>query len=392
MQLYQNFVNPIQDKLNQLQVVRIATYAARQYVKSGAASNEKVDEAIRILEGLAKCRKEIGEQAYVVAAVEIASLQLLKGNSKAYPVELPKKEDDATRTSTTEQKETSGQTQESDVKMGGDQKEEEEEEDKKKPLTGTDFCKRTLENEAYTLQELKGKGLDPIVPATFYRVASEYYKVRGPAASYFSNAMQYLVHTPLQSLKEEDRHKLAVDIALAALVGNNVYNFGELVSHPILASLEGTQESWLSDMLHTFQHGDIQGFNNLIAQNRKAFEQQPILSANEESIKEKIALLAVMETGAKKPPHDRTLSFDEISQATQLKKDQVEWMLMRAMSLGLIKGHIDQVSEIVSITFIKPHVLDMSQIERLKSSLVSWESKVKEAQSLVEDGSVELFK
>ena len=40
----------------------------------------------------------------------------------------------------------------------------------------------------------------------------------------------------------------------------------------------------------------------------------------------------------------------------------MEWVLMRAMSLGIIKGLIDEVEENVSITWIQPRVLDKNQI------------------------------
>ncbi len=51
-------------------------------------------------------------------------------------------------------------------------------------------------------------------------------QLRGPAHLYYDAALQYLAHTALEELSEQERAVLAVDIALAALVGEGVYNFG----------------------------------------------------------------------------------------------------------------------------------------------------------------------
>lgn len=71
------------------------------------------------------------------------------------------------------------------------------------------------------------EGADPVVPATYYRTAAEYHKIRGPAGAFYSNALLWLAHTSVESLPPPVRAELAVDIALAALVAEGVYNFGE---------------------------------------------------------------------------------------------------------------------------------------------------------------------
>lgn len=51
---------------------------------------------------------------------------------------------------------------------------------------------------------------------------------------------------------------------------------------------------------------------------------------------------------------------------------QVEWVLMRAMSLGLIKGIIDETEEFVQVSWVRPRVLDCQQLELLRGQLESW--------------------
>ena len=49
------------------------------------------------------------------------------------------------------------------------------------------------------------------------------------------------------------------------------------------------------------------------------------------------------------PKNDRTVSFAQISERANLDDNMVELMVLKAMSLELIKGQIDQVS--LFITF-----------------------------------------
>ena len=64
----------------------------------------------------------------------------------------------------------------------------------------------------------------------------------------------------MPSAEQADR---AFNIGLAAIVGDGVYNFGELLAHDILAALNGTPNEWLIQVLYAFNSGDIEKFNAL---------------------------------------------------------------------------------------------------------------------------------
>ena len=55
----------------------------------------------------------------------------------------------------------------------------------------------------------------------------------------------------------------AFNLGLAACLGKGVYNFGELLAHPVLESLKQTERSWLIDLLYAFNSGDIPRFDQL---------------------------------------------------------------------------------------------------------------------------------
>ncbi|GJU02313.1 26S proteasome non-ATPase regulatory subunit 13 homolog B, partial [Tanacetum coccineum] len=49
---------------------------------------------------------------------------------------------------------------------------------------------------------------------------------------------------------------LVVDMTLSALLGDNIYNFGEL----LITSVQDSPVSWLYDLLEAFNSGDLVRF------------------------------------------------------------------------------------------------------------------------------------
>lgn len=108
--------------------------------------------------------------------------------------------------------------------------------------------------------------MDARVYAAYYQAHYEYSKLRGNPQEYYTNSLLYLTYTPLSDLSTATKQSLASDIGLAALLGVNIYNFGELLQHPILAALEGTEYAWLPKLLRAFNAGNIAEFNSIFGQ------------------------------------------------------------------------------------------------------------------------------
>lgn len=84
-----------------------------------------------------------------------------------------------------------------------------------------------IETAQKALDELHG--VTP-VHATFYKVSSIYLREIGNYAAYYREALRYLGCENLENLSANERHMQAMLLGFAALLGENVYNFGELVS------------------------------------------------------------------------------------------------------------------------------------------------------------------
>jgi len=93
-------------------------------------------------------------------------------------------------------------------------------------------------------------------------------------------------------------------------------------------------------------------------------------------LQEKIHLSALLALIFSRPPHSRTLPFELIAKETRLPINEVEYLVMKALSLELIRGTIDQVDQIVQITWLQGRVLDKKGIEGMKKRLEGWSQGV----------------
>mgnify|MGYP004229651129 CR=1 FL=1 len=47
-------------------------------------------------------------------------------------------------------------------------------------------------------------------------------------------------------MPREEAVTISFDLGIAALVGENLYNFGELLEHPVISVLQETEFGWLA--------------------------------------------------------------------------------------------------------------------------------------------------
>ncbi|KAM3450866.1 hypothetical protein MY3296_005740 [Beauveria thailandica] len=247
-------------------------------------------------------------------------------------------------------------------------------------LNELDEARKDLDAAERVLDSLDS--VEVIVHAAFYDANASYYQASHPTQQCFcSTALLYLACIDLSTMPEDERHRRAYYLSVAALVSNSIYNFGELLLHPILDVLaQSEDDSWLRDLLFAYNRGDLAAYAALsdhIASNK-------LLSENSTHLKQKIYLAALTEAVFRRPPHDRAMSFATISHETKVRPDEIEHLVMKALSLGLLRGTIDQVTGVAQITWVQPKVLDMKQIGSMRQRLLDWDSSVNQLGNWIE--------
>jgi 26S proteasome regulatory subunit N9 len=202
-------------------------------------------------------------------------------------------------------------------------------------------CKVLVEAGKETLEGLSD--VDPSVSASVYYISSLYYKLKKDYAEFYRSSMMYLAFISSEALAYELKLPLAVDIGLAALLGEGIYNFAQLLSHPIVKVLDSSPYAWLHEMLAAFNAGDLHAYDALCSKHAAVLNQQPDLVAHERQLREKVTISCLITLISELPPESRRIPLATIAQRTKLSVDGVEFLLMKALALHLIEGTIDQV-------------------------------------------------
>uniref|UniRef100_A0A7C9FM26 PCI domain-containing protein n=1 Tax=Opuntia streptacantha TaxID=393608 RepID=A0A7C9FM26_OPUST len=314
IQLYHNFITDFETKINLLKLAHFAVIVSRQYAEKEAA----ISYLEGVIEKLRATREMRIEEPILYIKMQIALFKLEQGQQKE--------------------------------------------------------CNKLLEDGKTTLDSMTD--IDPSVYASFYWVSSQYYKARQEFAEFYKSALLYLAYTSVDSLSESFRLDLAFDLSLSALLGENIYNFGELLAHPIIKSLIGTKVEWLYYILEAFNTGDLVRYQELCQVHKDALNAQPALVANERKLLEKINILCLMEIIFNRPSEDRTIPLKIIAERTRLSVEDVEYLLMKSLSVHLIEGIIDQVEGTVHVSWVQPRVLGIPQVKSLRDRLDNWLGKV----------------
>lgn len=322
IQFYHNFITDFETKINLLKLAHFCVIVSRQYPEKEAA----ISYLEGVIEKLRSAKEMRIEEPIVYIKMQIALLKLEQGDQKG--------------------------------------------------------CKNLLEEGNSTLDSMTD--IDPSVHASYYWVSSQYHKFRQEFAEFYKSALLYLAYTSVESLSDAFKLDLAFDLSLSALLGDNIYNFGELLAHPIIKSLLGTKVEWLYHILEAFNAGDLIRYQSLCNVHQGALNSQPALVQNEKKLLEKINILCLMEIIFRRPSEDRTIPLSIIAERTRLTVEDVEYLLMKSLSVHLIEGIIDQVEGSVYVSWVQPRVLGIPQIKSLRDRLDSWVDKVHSALLSVE--------
>ncbi|XP_026483505.1 26S proteasome non-ATPase regulatory subunit 13 [Vanessa tameamea] len=251
-------------------------------------------------------------------------------------------------------------------------------------LNDLDATEKIIEDLENTLED--ADGVTP-VHGRFYKLASEYYRVRGPTARYYRAALRYVgCAGGGAELRPDERRTCALRLALAAVLAPTVYDLGELLAHPILESLEGTPDAWACELVRAVASGDVLAFEKIRAQS----PHQELHRADRQ-LRQKIAILCLMEMAFNRTSAQRRLTFSEIAREARVPPADVELLVMKALADKLIRGHIDQVQETVTVTWVRARALGRAGAGALAQRLDAWCAAASDAALLLNRAAPDLL-
>lgn len=215
------------------------------------------------------------------------------------------------------------------------------------------------------------------INAAFYLTKCEYYKYYENYNLIYTNGLLYLSSIEGE-MPDDKKTEFCYMLCIAALLGDKIYNFGELILHDILKSISSTDSPyyWLYNLIQTLNAGNLPEFMRGL--NEDASRKSPQVWAHSDFLQQKIVIMSLLELILSKLSADKTFLFKEISAVTQIAMDEVELYVIKCFSLGLIKGSINQLQQVLVVTWMQPRVLNLDQVKNLYNRLVDWNSKVGE--------------
>lgn len=188
-------------------------------------------------------------------------------------------------------------------------------------LGRTEEAKALLDDAKDTLPAINST--EAVVFSKFYMATADYKKIVGPPQDFYSAGLMFLAYTPVEDLDPEVKYKLATDMALASITGEDIFNFGEVIATPILGCLLGTPNEWLHSLVHSLNSGDIDQFNLIVDKYKEQFYAQPALVTRHEVVKQKVALLCLMNIAFERSSNDRQIKLCDIATATRIPINEV---------------------------------------------------------------------
>lgn len=212
------------------------------------------------------------------------------------------------------------------------------------------------------------------INGAFYLTKCQYYKIHKNYNLYYTNGLLYLssIESPLS---QDEQVQFCYDLGIAALLGDKIYNFGELILHDILNSISAPDGPyfWLYNLIQQLNSGNLPKFNEWLA---LATQKSPFLSAHKAFLHQKIVIMSLLELISLKLTTNKRLQFKEISSVTNTPEDEVEHLIIKCFSLYLIKGFINQLDQVLVVTWLQPRILNLDQVKVLYNHLADWDSRV----------------
>lgn len=217
-----------------------------------------------------------------------------------------------------------------------------------------------------------------------------YYKRKDDHENYYKSCLQYLAYTPTQDLSEKEQRELSIKMGMSILLGKNVFNVTELLEKDIINSLKGTDFEWLYHMMKTLGEGRISDFEKTVNDYQSSISKFPNIVAEIQYLEQKVRIVAFLEMIFNAGKDERSIGFSKIASGCIIEEGDVELLVMKSMSLGLIRGTIDEVDRVVHIDWAMPRYLSKSHLQVMHRKMQEWETKMDNVIRLTENNSQEL--
>lgn len=221
----------------------------------------------------------------------------------------------------------------------------------------------------------------PAVSAAVHATAAALAAADGDAGAFYRASLARLAFARPGDveLSGEGAARLALDVGAAALLADDVFSFGELLLHPIVAGAlgggggaggadggtgeaaaarGGRKRSWLGALLRALADGDVPAFEAACDAHASdiASARPAVAEAAKKGgpLRAKARVCALFALAASLPPEGRrAVPLSRIAEVAGLVggEAEAEFLVMKAVAKGLVRATIDGVEGTVHVSF-----------------------------------------
>lgn len=240
------------------------------------------------------------------------------------------------------------------------------------------FCYLQL-NRLYDLEDLlsnlkkefdQKSEIDSIVYSNFYKLSTYFYDKKANYDEFYLNAFQYLAYE--KNIEKDEKLALCFNMCIASLIGEKMFDFAELIEKDFFKMMIGTQYDWIYNLILSFNSAKVDQFISMLDTYADQINNNSVLKNHVDFLKKKIRIAALLDLVFQKNKNERTLTFNEICDTCLIEVEKIEYILIKSLSLQLIKGYIDQVEKKIVINWIQPKYLDKDKLSVLHGRFDNW--------------------
>lgn len=222
----------------------------------------------------------------------------------------------------------------------------------------------------------KRSEIDSAIYSNFYRLSTYFNEKKGDFDSYYYSALQYLAYE--KDISDKEKLDLCFNMCVATLIGEKMFNFAELIEKDFFKLMKGSQYEWIYNLIFSFNSAKVEQFEKMMNTYRNQIESVAALKDKRDFLYIKIRIAAFLELIFQKNKGERIITFAEIRDKCNVMDLQIEFIIMKSLSYGLIKGYIDQVDACVHVSWVMPKYLDKEKLNLLMGRFDSWIGKSKD--------------
>jgi len=164
-------------------------------------------------------------------------------------------------------------------------------------------------------------------------------------------------------------------MCVASLIGEKMFNLAELIEKDFFKILSNSQYEWIYYLILSFNSSKVDQFLEMYDKYQNKIRSEQFLIKSRDFLELKIRISALLDLVFQKNKNERVLTYKEITNSCRCDNDKVEFIVIKAISLGLIKGYIDEVDSRVVVNWVQPKYLDREKILVLHDRLDQWIGK-----------------